>query len=78
MIAPNFVLFSLYRYPSSEQKTRMAKEIFQTFPSVKETTPGMKGHVSIIEVKNLYFKFSRAIAHGQCCHNLNMCSATNK
>ncbi|XP_071846790.1 uncharacterized protein [Apostichopus japonicus] len=31
-------------YPSSEQKTLLAKEIIATFPSVKDTTQGMKGY----------------------------------
>ncbi|KAJ8039915.1 hypothetical protein HOLleu_14068 [Holothuria leucospilota] len=31
-------------YPSSKQKTALAKEIVKTYPSTMDTTPGMKGH----------------------------------
>ncbi|KAJ8043456.1 hypothetical protein HOLleu_10542 [Holothuria leucospilota] len=33
-------------YPSSKQKAALAKEIVKTYPSTRDTTPGMKDHVS--------------------------------
>lgn len=34
-----------YRYPNSEQKTMLAREIVNTYPASRDSTPGMKGHV---------------------------------
>ena len=35
----------VYRYPTSEQKTKLAMEIIRTYPAIKDNTPGMKGYV---------------------------------
>jgi len=44
----SFTFCCIFRYPTATQKTALAKSIVSAYPTTKDTTPGLQGHVSIL------------------------------